>query len=170
MKPVLSLVFGLLLAAIALPLHADQGATITEPGIFVYQAPPDWEVKESPMSKYKVAMGPAKNGFAPNINVVTESYDGTLENYVEINKTAIKNSAMFSNVTFVSQAAFEGANGVKGIRLVTTDTLSKMNLQQIFYFFTGSKSKIVVTASSSADTGDQYAPIFDASLKTFTPL
>jgi len=170
MKPVLSLVFGLLLAATVLPLYADQGATISEPGVFTYQAPPDWEVKESPMSKYKVAMGPAKNGFAPNINVVTESYDGTLEHYVEANKTAIKDSPMFSNVTFVSQAAFEGANGVQGIRLVTTDTLGKMNLQQIFYFFSGTKGKVVVTASSSIETGDQYTPIFDASLKTFMPL
>jgi hypothetical protein len=145
----------------------DLGDTVSAPGLFSYQAPKGWVVKDTSISKYKVCMDAPKNGFAANINVVTESFSGTLAQYVESNKTALKTSPLFSNVVIVNQSAFQTGSGKQGIRLVVTDSINKLDLQQIFYFFDGTSSKIVVTASSLAAGGDQYAPIFDASLKTF---
>ena len=56
------------------------------------------------------------------------------------------------------------------MRLVATATVQHLDLQQIFYFFEGTgDNKLVVTASSLVGDSAAYAPIFDASLKTFSP-
>src|SRR5262245_38292227 len=46
--------------------------------------PSGWKEASFPGAK-KVWAGPAENGFAPNINIVEESYSGSLETYVEAN-------------------------------------------------------------------------------------
>jgi hypothetical protein len=145
----------------------DLGDTVSEPGVFSYQAPKGWTIQSTQMSKYKVCLDKAKDGFAANINVVTEAYSGTLEKYVELNKAAIKGSAFFTSVEFVDDKPFVTSSGANGIRVTANTVLGKLNLRQSFYFFDGASSKFVVTTSSLIGDGDKYAPIFDASLKTF---
>jgi len=159
-----------LMAVWALPSHAQSlGDTVSEPGLFSYQAPKDWKVTTSAMSKYKVCMGAPQNNFVPNINVVTEKYAKPLVEYVELNKTNLKASPIFLNLQILDQKPFEATTGVKGIRVVVKDTLGKVDMQQIFYFFEeGTDTKLVVTASCSVADGDHYASIFDASMKTFS--
>ena len=169
MKPVFSLVLGLFLAVIVSPLYADDpGETVSEPGLFSYVAPAGWGIESVSVSKYKVAKAPAKDGFAPNINVVRQDYAGTLQAYVDANIDALKKAPIFSNVVIVGQSSFTGADGVKGIRLETTDTLGKADLRQFFYFFESGKSKLVVTATCQIGTGAEYGPVFDASMRTFS--
>ena len=170
MKPLFSLVLGFFLAAVLVPLQADdQGATVSVDGLFTYQAPPGWEIKEVGPSKLKVAVGPAKGGFGPNINVVNEDYDGALEKYVEASKAQLQKTDTFKNLTVVSETPFTAANGARGVRLLITDTVGSTDLQQIFYFFDATKGKLVVTATCLAATGESFTPLFDASMKTFSP-
>lgn len=163
---------GLLSLAFAImPGRAQElGDTVSQPGIFSYQAPKGWAVKDTAISKYKVAFDAPKNNFAANINVVVEPYPKSLSEYVELNKTQLKATPIFQNLQIIDEKPFETSAGVKGTRLVVKDTLGKINMQQIFYFFAGASDvKLVVTASSLVGDGTTYAPIFDASLKTFSP-
>ena len=147
----------------------DFGDTISQPGVFSYQAPKGWSIKDTAMSKYKVCFDAPKNNFAANINVVVETYPKSLSDYVEFNKTQLKSTPLFQKLQIIDEKPFETSSGIKGTRLVVNDTMDKLDLQQIFYFFEGaSDTKLVVTASSLVGDGAVYASIFDASLKTFS--
>lgn len=158
------------LAFAVLPGHAqDLGETVSQPGIFSYQAPKGWNVKDTSFSKYKVSYDAPKNGFSANINVVVESYPKSLSDYVELNKTNLKATPLFQNLQIIDEKPFETSSGIKGTRLVVKDTVGKFDLQQIFYFYAGaSDAKLVVTASCLVGDGDYYAPLFDATMKTFS--
>jgi len=147
----------------------DLGATVSQPGVFSYRAPKGWAVKDSPLSKYKVSFDTPKNNFAANINLVVESYPKPLADYVAANKSSIKSVPFLQNVLIIDEKPFVTAGGLHGTRLVITDTVGKANLEQTFYFFAGdSDAKYVVTGSCLVDDARQYAPIFDASMKTFS--
>jgi hypothetical protein len=121
------------------------------------------------MSKYKISFAPAANGFAANINVVIETAAVSMNDYVAGSISALKATPALTNVTVVSQQPFQTAAGLDGQRVVVTDTMGKLNLQQAFYFFDGgSNAKLVITASCLAADGATDAPLFDAALKTFT--
>ena len=161
----LSVAFAALLA------HAqDLGDTISAPGLFSYQEPKGWTARDTTFSKYKIAFDAPKDNFSANINVVVENFSGPLDKYVAANKTNLKASTMFENLQIVEEAPFTTTAGVTGVRLLITDTLGKADLQQVFYIFAGTgDTKFVVTATSLPADGDRYAPIFDASMKTFSP-
>jgi hypothetical protein len=159
------------LAFTVLPSHAqDLGDTVSQPGVFSYQAPKGWTVKDTSFSKYKISFDAPKNKFSANINVVLETAPGTLAKYVDANKTNLKASPMFQNLHIVEEKPFTTTAGATGVRLVVTDTLGNTDLQQIFYLFEGAgDTKFVATATSLVGDGSHYAPIFDASMKTFSP-
>ena len=159
------------LALTVCPAHAQGlGDTVSQPGVFSYQAPKGWTVKDTAISKYKVSFDAPKNNFAANINVVVETVPKSLAEYVELNKSQLKSTPIFKNVQIIEEKPFTTTAGIKGIRLVVKDTLGTVDMQQTFYFFEGAAdTKLVVTASSLVGDGDHYAPIFDESLKTFSP-
>jgi hypothetical protein len=164
--------FWLLVALLGLlaPVHAQElGDVVSAPGQFSYQAPKTWKVTDSVASKYKLAMDAPKNGFAANINVVIEPYPKPLAEYVELNKQQITTAPIFQNVKVIDEQPFTTVSGLQGTRLTISDTMGKLDLQQVFYFFAGQgDTKLVVTCSSLVGDGAQFAPIFDASLKSFT--
>ncbi len=166
-RPILA-VLGLL--ATALTCRAGGGPqTVVAPGLFSYQAPSGWTVQDSPASRFKVAVGPAALGFAPNINVVIENATVPLNDYVAGSMRGLKASSILTGVTLIEQGPFRTAGGIDGQRVVVTDTLGKINMRQTFYFFDGgSNAKLVVTASCLASDGATKAPLFDAAVKTFT--
>ena len=146
------------------------GDTVSQAGLFSYQAPKGWSVKSTPLSKYEVAVDAPRNNFVANINVVVESYPESLAKYVSLNKQYVAASGVYTVFQVADEQPFETATGAKGVRLVAKDQLNKQDMQQIFYFFEGSSNnKFVVTATCLAEDGDLYAPIFDASVKTFSP-
>jgi len=149
--------------------RADGPQTVVAPGLFSYQAPPGWTAQDSPISKYKVSFAPPVNGFAANINVVIDKAAMSLNDYVTASLSQLKATPMLVNVKVVSQQPFQTAGGLDGQRVVVTDAMGKMDLQQTFYFFDGgSNAKLVVTASCLSSDGAADAPLFDAALKTFT--
>ena len=171
MKFARALLAGLVTLAMAtLSAQAQAGGdTVSSPGVFSYQAPPGWAVKDTSISKYKVSFDTPKNNFAANINVVVQSYPKSLADYVDVNKAQIKNIAVLQNVLIVDERPFTTTAGLQGTRMVVTDTVGKADLEQTFYLFAGDgDAKYVVTASCLLGDAQAYAPIFDASIKTFT--
>jgi hypothetical protein len=165
----LTTLVGLLLTTRPAPAQ-DAGSQVTLPGLFSYQAPSGWKVQDSPISRYPVAFDVPQNNFAANLNVVVQTYPDSLANYVAANRQQMSKAPVFTHFQIIDQQPFATANGAQGIRMVVKDGVGKQDLQQIFYFFEGAADrKFVVTASSLEGDGGRYAPIFDASLKTFQP-
>jgi hypothetical protein len=147
----------------------EMGSTVLAKGLFSYQAPPGWSVQQASFSKYPVSAAPRRNGFAANIDVVIESSPKALGDYVSSSLAAFQSSGALRDMHVVNQRPFLTAAGLDGIRVEATDMAGPYHLREIFYFFDGgSDNKLVVTASCLARDGIRDAPLFDASLKTFT--
>jgi hypothetical protein len=142
------------------------GPTVLDKGLFSYQAPAGWTVPEMNLS-HPVALGPMKDGFAPNIHVDIKPNARPVSAYVADNMRAA--GAAFPDFKLIDQRPFTTVAGLDGIRVVITDTVGQFHLQQIFYFFDGGSNQIlVIGACCLAKDGASEAPLFDASIKTFT--
>ena len=105
------------------------------------------------------------NGFAPNINIVEESFSGSLDKYVEGNLETLKKT--FPDYKQLSKENFTTTSGEKGVKLATENQQGGRLLRQTAFFFDGGNKKYVVTCTTLAEDGDRLAPAFDESLKTF---
>jgi hypothetical protein len=157
-----------LLVALALAIHAaDTGKRHVEAtGGYSFCPPKDWEIKEMPGLKYKLAFGKAAGGFAPNVNVVDEAFDGSVDEYVKTSLETV--SKVFKGFKKLGQSNFKSDSGVKGIRLQTESEQGALRLRQTFFFFEGKgKNKFVVTCSALAENGQKLDSVFEDSMKTF---
>jgi hypothetical protein len=166
---VLVLIFGC--AAAILPVRAQAaGPTVLEKGVYSYQAPVGWRVPiaDLPEAFASASVGPRRDGFAPHLYVFIRSSPKPLPDFVaDYLRTFQSGSATHFKV--VDQRPFSTTAGLDGIRVAITYALGKLHLQEIFYFFDGgSGKKIVATACRLATDDPREAPVFDASLKTFT--
>ncbi len=147
-------------------LNSDEGRRHTEAaGGFSFIPPEGWKVRDFPGWKFKVAVGPVAAGFASNINIVDESFDGSLEDYVKASLNAL--SKALKKYRLLNQDSFVTTAGLKGARLIVEDEQNNQLLRQTFYIFSKKNTKFTVTCSVLAEEGDKFAPVFDASLKTF---
>jgi hypothetical protein len=130
------------------------------------RAPVGWTVPEMNLP-HPVAVGPLRDGFAPNIHVDIKPNAKTVKEYVADNLQAVR--AAFPDFKLIDQRPFATAAGLDGIRVVVTDTVGKFHLQQIFYFFDGGAHQVlVISACCLAADGVHDAPVFDASIRTFS--
>lgn len=136
-------------------------------GGFSYDPPPGWRITNFPGLKYKIAAGTPENGFAPNINIVDETYSGSLSDYVELNIQNLKRVLPTSQV--LKREDFQTNDALASIRLITErhDANIGKDLRQTFYFFENGSHKFVVTCSALADGGDDLDTLFEQSMKTF---
>jgi hypothetical protein len=139
--------------------HAESG------GRFSFIAPAGWRSQVFPGLKYKIVVGPAVAGFAPNINIVDESFTGSLDSYVEKNLANLRR--VFTKFRLLKQDGFTTTDGLQGARMVVEDEQGGRMLRQSFYFFSRGETKFVVTCSALAESGDELAPVFEATMKTF---
>jgi hypothetical protein len=140
---------------------------IEKAGGFSFVPPEDFMLKALPGIKYKAAIGPAADGFAPNIVFVDEAHKGTLAEYVEANKKGLKMT--FKNYKEVTEKNFKTEGGAECAMLrIQRDEKGKA-LRQTFYFFEVSPDrKMVATASTAVGAaGEKWEPILEASIKTF---
>jgi hypothetical protein len=133
---------------------------------FNYEVPKGWTLAEIPGMKYKIALGTRLEGFSPNINVIDEAFNGSVEDYANASLKQIE--ALFENFKKLDKSIFITNSGLKGIKLVTEATQQKKYLRQTFYFFKGKAGKMfVITCSVLAKQGGLFSGIFDKSIKTF---
>jgi hypothetical protein len=151
----------------------DSGVTVSEPNLFSYQAPAGWTLKSVRGAKYKAACDIKDDTVKAAIGVEIDTQPGPLDDWCQ--QSLAKNKKLFSEADMQvgDQKPFETVSGAKGIRVpitLTPLTTSSNKIQFIDYFFEGkSDAKIAVTCSCPAESGDHYAPLFDAAIKTFVP-
>jgi hypothetical protein len=162
--------------ASGLPLVAQEDKAEVKPdetrrhvekaGGFSLIPPEEWQVREFPGLKFKILMGPPAAGFAPNINVVDEAFEGTLETYVK-NTVAVLPKAFKKKFKLLKQEEFKTTAGLAGSRLVVENEQQDNLMRQTFYIFAGDKRMFVVTCTALADGGEKHDMTFEGSLKTF---
>jgi hypothetical protein len=136
-------------------------------GIFSYVPPNEWKVLEFPGLKFKVSRGEPVKEFAPNIVVVDEAYDKSLDDYAKDNIANMQK--IFHGLKIISQTDFTTADGTRAIKLLTErdDDASKKRLRQVYYLYDAGNKKLVATCSSLAEEGPASDSVFDAAMKTF---
>jgi len=130
--------------------------------------PPTSWTKQTLAGGIEKFTGPV-DGFAnPSINIVTETFDGTLEQYTNANIAQL--TALFS-ITLVSQDAFQTTSGISGKKVVYTFTLSGTGNRQIQYYLSpkgGSKIYAIITCGGLTSYGTKYDTQFETAAKSFS--
>ncbi len=132
---------------------------------FSFVPPTGWAARPVQGVKYKVVAGPAAAGFAPNINVVDESFPGPLAAYVNGNLAAMRQQ--LKGFRLLQQSDFKTTEGLAGARFTFENQQNGRMLRQTSYFFANGDRKFVVTCTALADGGDRLDAVFESSMKTF---
>jgi hypothetical protein len=140
--------------------HSEQA------GGFSFQAPAGWQFREFPGMKFQIALGTPENEFAPNINVVDEEYQGSLQSYVDGNLETLRK--VVPGFVLVNRHPFATKSGLQGEAVVAhTEQYNKL-LRQTFYFIPGTNGKyFVVSCSALKEGGEKLDSTFEESVKTF---
>jgi hypothetical protein len=147
-------------------VRADERRRHTEAaGGFSFIPPEGWQIRDFPGKKFKIVVGPAAAGFAANINIVDESFDGSLEDYAKASLNALPK--VLKKYRLLKQENFVTAAGLQGMRAIVEDEQNNRLLRQTFYTFSKKSTKFTLTCSALAEEGDEFAPVFEASMKTF---
>ncbi|MBU1168072.1 MAG: hypothetical protein KKD44_00765 [Proteobacteria bacterium] len=134
-------------------------------GAFSYDPPAGWNVVEFPGLKYRIAHGPKENNFAPNINVVDEIFQGSLDDYVDAN---LKNmEELMVDFEIIKRKNFKTMDNVDAVFFVSENKQQDVMIRQHFFIIESGKRKYVVTLSTRADGGDVLDDVFEKSMSTF---
>jgi hypothetical protein len=157
-----------LFLGLCLTLMASCGPTDRhyEPeGGFSYVPPVGWKLVDASALAYKVAVGPETDGFATNLTVVDEPFDGSLDEYVSSAMDGL--SQYFDSFQVLSQEEFKPEESAPGVRIVAENVQVGRVLRQRFYLFDGGAKKLVVTCTRLADAAEELDAACEGSLKTF---
>ena len=145
--------------------YGDNQRYVERAGNFSFVQPAGWKFQDFAGSKSKIAVGPSRDGFAPNINVVTEPFMGTLEEYADANIATMRSA--FGKLRIIEQVEFRTIAGLPGRRLIIESEQNDRLLRFSFYFFGTSGIKYVVTCTALAYGGEKLDSVFAESMKTF---
>jgi hypothetical protein len=134
-------------------------------GGFSYIPPAGWEMVDASSLDYKVAVGPEVDGFAANLTVVDEPFEGSLDEYVSSALGGL--SQYFESFQVLSQEEFKPTEGPLGVRIVAENVQGGHALRQAFYLFDGDTIKIVVTCTRLAEAAAELDAACDTSVGTF---
>jgi hypothetical protein len=150
--------------------QADAGRYVAADGMFSFSIPAGWVLREVPGWKYKVAFGQPMGDFTPNINIVDESFSGTLNVYVDGNLKVMApmyEKLGYQNFKVLSREIFTTTKQT-GVRVITQSEVKGTALRQTFFFFNAKDGrKLVVTCTTLAAGGEDFDFLFEKSLKTF---
>ena len=134
-------------------------------GGFSYIPPAGWELIDASGAEYKIAVGPEQGDFRPNLVVVDEPFDGSLDEYVS---TSIANMGdFFEGSQLISQDEFAPQDGPAGVRFVVENAQGGRLLRHSFYCFDAGARKFVLTGTQLAGASVSLEPTFDAAARTF---
>ena len=120
---------------------------------------------EVPGIKYRISAGPPAKRFAPNINVVDETFRGSLTAYVDGNMTGIENQ--LRDLKILAREDFKTNDNEAMVKVVIENKQQGRMLRQTFYFVGSGRRKYVITCTALADGGAKLDPVFEESVATF---
>jgi len=134
-------------------------------GGFSYNPPSEWQVVQFPGVKYSISHGPRKNAFAPNINVVDETFGGTLAAYVDANLESMKK--IFAKMRILGREDFKTEDSEPAVKILTENEQQGLKLRQTFFFIGSGNRKYVITCTALSGDGETFDITFSESMKTF---
>jgi hypothetical protein len=134
-------------------------------GGFSYVPPVGWEVTESSQIPYKVAIGPAEDGFAANITIVDEPFAGSLEEYVSASIKSM--SEFFQGFQLVGQDEVTVEGGATGAKIVVENEQSERKLRQTFYILDAGEKMLVITCTRLSSSSEELDAVCEGSVQTF---
>jgi hypothetical protein len=157
--------FLLVFAFFTVPVFADNGPRIyNNEGKFSFCPPLNWTEREFPGLKYKLVAGPTESNFTVNISLLDDTYNGTLQEYVNGNVTQLSTHGY----TIVNRKTFRTNSGISGECVTTNSTQNGFFLKQVFYFLPASNDNYFVITCSALDRySAKYLSAFEDSIKTF---
>lgn len=135
------------------PQNANSARYPSPDGLFSYVPPTGWRLAEVPGMKYKAAMGPQRDGFASNINVV------------DMNLASLR--TMLAGFEFVERREFVTDNGDRGIKMVGTFSYTGYRLHASWYFFDAGDKKLTATCTRLAGQSPDLDATLDQAMKSF---
>jgi hypothetical protein len=134
---------------------------------YSHRIPLGWESKPPPPSAVEMFVAPKRSALSSNMLTTVESFAGSLLQYVEANKQALRITA--PGAKFVNNDSdFVTNAGVTGHKLKLQNKVQDVDLVQTMYFFQGaSDSKIIVTCTAPVSLEAQLETLFDDCMKTF---
>jgi hypothetical protein len=134
-------------------------------GNFSICPPKGWSVAELPGLKYKIYYDRPINSFSPNIGIVDEYFEGSLDEYIRLSDQNMQ--IIYPDAEFINNIPFRTNSGINGRKQILLTANSGRLLKQIFYIFSNGSMKFVITCSVPNGSSQNYEKIFDESVKTF---
>jgi len=142
------------------PAPAGERLT-TADGALSLVVPPNWQTREFPGMRNRVAAAVPVQGFAVNLNIVDEPTPMPITEYQAATQAAL--ARVMSEFKFISAAPFATTAGVQGVRMVTECVQGQFRLRQVFFLLPGrGVTKYVVTCSALAADAATHDPVFAA--------
>ncbi len=139
--------------------------TSTESG-YSHRIPQGWESKPGPQPGVTMIVAPKESGLASNMVATVETFAGSLNDYVEANKQALKTSVPDAKI--LSDSEFVTDAKAIGHKVKLQNKMKDVDLAQTMYFFDGTDGrKVIVTCTAPGKFGSDLDPLFDDCMKTF---
>lgn len=152
-------------------VFAQDGAQKYQAGDFSYIPPKGWKMVTVKGKEYKVATGPIRGGFAPNIDVTVdrskEVKAADTAEYVKTQLEALKKS--FNDLNLIKEEDFTTDLFYRGKRITYEATVirDKPKVRQTLVFIVLRSRMHIVTCSALAEGGADLDPTFERALKSF---
>ncbi|MDR1452332.1 MAG: hypothetical protein LBI57_08415 [Helicobacteraceae bacterium] len=139
-----------------------------ERGVFSVCPPTGWKVVQIPGVQYRAFFGDLKGNAGSNINFETESFNGSLKEYVDLGVKAMESAG---DVKLIKRENFTAKN-VKGERIILENSMVKeMTLRLTLYIFELNKStKMAITCIAPTSDASGSAAVFEEMINSFQKL
>lgn len=139
--------------------------TSTQNG-YSFRIPKGWETKSGPRPGMTMVSAPKESGLTSNMVTTIEPTNGSLTDYVEANKEALRKDVPDAKI--LSDTAYATEAKVTAQKVKLQNKMNDIDLAQTMYFFDGPEGrKIIVTCTTPAKFDEQLEPLFDNCMKTF---
>jgi hypothetical protein len=132
---------------------------------FTMSMPSGWQTIDA-NQKYLMIIGPAENGFSPNIGFADEAYIGSLSDYIDNLVSVLKQ--FYTGLVVINRGNFSTNSGLQGAYVIIQGRMGQISVRQKIYVFPGLKTDEIITIAGSAPSGNErFDSIFDECVKTF---
>lgn len=134
-------------------------------GNFSYIPPDGWTLSKIRGFDYMLLLGPANEKFTSNVHFQFEKYPESLEDYVSFSLDRLKNARKI--LKFLSKIPINTLSGLKGYKVIVSNDMNGIPLQQTIYFLDDGNRKFGITYSRLSNEGKEFDSIIDLTIYSF---